>query len=107
MSVSQDPLVPNTKVDKRSGPRSEEYKRKLKETWKNIKNDPVKYKLFRERLSQSVKQAWKNRENNGFGSRSSGPFSEETRKKMSETKRKQWRKIKEALKQYDDKGGSK
>jgi hypothetical protein len=126
MSVSKDPLVPKAKVDRRKGTRSEEYKRKMKQSYENRKNDPVKYDLFRERLSkgikrawenrenngygsmsQSIKRAWENRENNGYGSRFTVPFSEETRNKMSEAKKEQWRKIKETLKQYGDKGGSK
>ena len=54
----------------------------------------------KKRVSQGVKNAWKNREHNGYMSRPKP--SAETKRKMSEAKKEQWRKIKEALKQYKE-----
>ena len=55
----------------------------------------------KKRVGQGVKNAWKNRKHNGYNSRPKP--SEETKRKMSKAKKEQWRKIKEALKQYDEK----
>ena len=53
-----------------------------------------------QKLKDSLKEAWKNKEHNGYGSR---PLpTEETKKKMSESHKKVWERIHEAMRLIEE-----
>lgn len=56
----------------------------------------------KKQVGQGVRNAWKNREYNGYNSRSK--HTEETKKKMSEAHKRRWVRIKEALKKVEERG---
>lgn len=57
----------------------------------------------KKRVSQGVRDAWTNRDRNGYNSRPKP--TEETKKKMSESHKQRWDRIKEALKQVEENEG--
>lgn len=96
----------NTKKRIMSSETKEKMSTSHKETWKNLENTGYPNrdtKDYRNNISAGVKRAWRNRENNGYKSIVRPKTSEETKKKISEAQKERWRKIREALKQYNEK----
>ena len=57
---------------------------------------PYKWHVSSQKLKDSLKEAWKNREHNGYGSKQKP--TEETKRKTSESHKKRWQRIHQALK---------
>ena len=61
---------------------------------------PYKWHVSSQKLKDSLKEAWKNREHNGYGSKQKP--TEETKRKMSESHKRRWQRIREAMKMLDE-----
>lgn len=104
MFSSEKNEPPLEKIDRRKGPRSDEVKAKIREGvqkgWERYKKTDD-FQRYRKTISESKKKAWKNREHNSYGL--IPKRGEETKRKMSESHKRMWRKINDALKQMEEK----
>ena len=64
---------------------------------------PYKWRASSQKLKDSLKETWKNRENNGYSSRPKP--TEETKRKMSESRKRRWQRIHQALKLLEEMEG--
>ena len=71
---------------------TDETKTKMSKARKELLKDPEE----RRKVSERLKVAWENRENNGFGKmKPRSPLTEKTKRKMSEGHYKYWQKLRE------------
>ncbi len=94
------------KIDRRKGPRSDEVKAKMgdavRKGWERYKKTED-FQRYRKDISELRKKAWKNREHNGYGSMPK--HSEETKRKMSKSHKRVWKRIHEAMKLLEETEG--
>ena len=73
-----------------------------KKWWEKVKNDPQQYAIMKSKLSEGMKKVWNRYDQNGVRIRKSHKHTQETKKKISETHKLRWKKIKEEREKFKD-----